>query len=424
MYKQYIKNINHLVFNSKGRSDVLDIINAGLNAIDTNKSIKEKLSLNGNILRAGEADFNLDEFERISVFAFGKASVDSVIALEEILGDRITNGIALDKRGYKGNKIEVFEGTHPLPSDVNINISEKIAKEADSLTEKDLAIVVVSGGGSALLCYPGSECDQAVNLYDSYLKSGGNVRDLNTVRKHISDVKGGGLAKKLYPATVIALVLCDVSGEYYEEVASGPTYRDTTTVDDAKNILEKYNIQGDFVLNETPKEDIYFEKVLNIPVVSNVKALKYMKEKGEELGYNVVIAGTEMYEEPDLVIKKMKIMLGDKTVVLGGGEPSLKMVGKGGSGGRNEYTSLCAINLISEGDVFSSVASDGIDNHSKYAGAVVSKRTKDVVEEKKLDLNEALKNFDPETLFLQTDDLIETGETGSNVSDLFVLLKE
>lgn len=423
MDRNYIKNLTDLN-RSKERSDVLDIINAGINAIDTRTCIREKFYVDGDTLHADGHVFDLKNFERIAVFAFGKASVDSVKILEEILGDRITKGVALDKRTYRGNKVEVFEGSHPHPSMSNVTISTRIAEEAEDLGENDLAIVVVSGGGSALLCYPELECDQGNALYDSFLKSGGSIRELNTIRKHISSIKGGGLAKFLYPATVVSLVLCDVSGEYFEEVASGPTYKDNTTVEDAKRLLEKFNIKDEFVFNDTPKEDKYFEKVVNVPVVSNVKAINAMKKKAEELGYVALDAGCELYESPDVVINKMNSMLKEKTVVIGGGEPSIKVEGKGGSGGRNEYTTLCAINLIDDESVFSSVASDGIDNHSKYAGAVVDKETKNIIKEKNINLEEALKNFDPENLFFQTNDLIDTGETGANVSDLFLLLKK
>lgn len=423
MDKQYIKNLKE-IGRSKGRLDMLHIVNAGLLSIDTKNSIQEKISLEGDILHAGTAEFDLRSFNKVVLFAFGKASVESVVTLEEILGDKLTSGIALDKRDYTGSKVKVFEGSHPHPSMSNVAISTMMSEEAQQLTEKDLAIVVVSGGGSALLCYPESECEQGNRLYDAFLTTGGSVRELNTVRKHISNIKGGGFAKTLYPATVIGLVLCDVSGEYYEEVASGPTYKDTTTVDDAKKILEKYDITEDFVFTETPKEDMYFENVINIPIVSNAKALDAMKKKGEELGYTGIVLGLELYDEPEIVIKKMIDIVGPKTVVIGGGEPSLKMGAQGGSGGRNEYTTLSAIKLIDDDSVFSSIASDGIDNHSLYAGAIVDKETRDIIQEKKLDLDEALRNFDPENLFLKTKDLIEMGDTGSNVSDLFLLLKD
>lgn len=422
MEKQYIKN-TALLNRSQERADTLSIIEAGINAIDTRNSIREKFYLTGDTLHADGHTFDLTQFDRVVVFAFGKASVDSVKVLEEILGERISFGIALDKREHKGVKVEVFEGTHPHPSLSNVQISTKIAQEAEGLTEKDLAVVVVSGGGSALLCYPESECDQGNKLYNAFLSSGGSVRELNTIRKHISSIKGGGFAKILYPATVVSLVLCDVSGEYFEEVASGPTYKDTTTIEDAENILKKFGITEQFTFNETPKDDIYFKNVFNIPIVSNVKALHAMSAKAESLGYSAKILGSELYDNPHDVIKKMSELLAPKTVVIGGGEPSIKVEGKGGSGGRNEYTTLCAVGVIDEDAVFSSVASDGIDNHSMYAGALVDKQTLATIKEKGLDLEQAVANFDPETLFMTTHDLIEMGDTGANVSDLFLLVK-
>ena len=118
--------------------------------------------------------------------------------------------------------------------------------EAEKLSEKDLAIVVISGGGSALLCYPESECMQSANLYQDFLSSGGSVIELNTIRKHISGIKGGGLAKALFPATVISMILCDVPGDHFPDVASGPTYKDKSTIDDAITVLEKYNLTNNY----------------------------------------------------------------------------------------------------------------------------------------------------------------------------------
>ena len=406
------------------RVDALSIVEAGLDAINTKKSIKEKISVKDDILFVDNHQFNLKDFDKIVVFAFGKASIDSTLALEEVLGYRINHGIGIDKRNYEGLGIKIFEGTHPYPSLANVSISTKIADTANALTEKDLAIVVVSGGGSALLCYPESECDQGNILYDEFLKSGGGVRDLNIIRKHLSDIKGGGLAKMLYPATVISLILCDVPGGYNEDVASGPTFKDNSTVDDAKKLLKKFNIKEDFTFNETSKEDKYFEKVYNVSVLSNVKALEAMKVKAEGLGYDTFILGAELYDKPEEIIKKMMDNLKSNTVVLAGGEPSIMITKKGGNGGRNEHSALWALELIHDDSLFISIASDGIDNKSKYAGVVVDKETIKEVREKNLNEQEAKENFNEEPFFLQTTDLIETGPTGSNVSDLFLLLKK
>ena len=423
MNQHIIKNWAEIA-RTKERNDALGIAESGLQAINTKNSIKEKLSLIGNVLRADDRSFDLTNFEKIFVFAFGKASTEAVMALEEILGDRITAGIALDKRAYKGKKVEVFEGSHPHPSEYNVTISEKIAELAKSMTDKDLVIVVASGGGSALLCYPEKECEQGNTLYSAFLSSGGNIRDLNVIRKHISEIKGGGLAKLLYPATIISLILCDVSGEYYEDVASGPTYKDNTTVKDVEDLLEKFNVKGSYELNETPKEDKYFEKVYNIPVVSNMKALRVMKKYAEDLGYNTIILSGELYDAPDEVLRKMISISLPKTVVLGGGEPTIKVLGTGGKAGRNEHTSLCAIKQIDDDSVFISLASDGIDNKSKYAGAIVDKETLEIAKQKVEEVEDALANFNPEPFFLETKDVIETGPTEANVSDLFILLKK
>jgi glycerate-2-kinase len=366
----------------------------------------------------------LNKYKNIYCIAFGKASGDAVLTLEAILGAKLVGGIALDKSEFPSQIVKLYRGTHPRPSEANVKASGEICKLAEGLGEEDLAFVVVSGGGSSLLCWPESECEQGLLLYESFLKTGGTVREMNTVRKHISAVKGGGLAKTLYPATVISLVLCDVSGGYYEDVASGPTYYDTSTVEDAKAVLTKYNLDVPLYLNETPKDKKYFEKVYNIPVLSNVVALDAMQKKAREIGYEAEILGAEMYDAPDEAIKIFVSRAKPHTVLLAGGEPSLAVTKKGGSGGRNEMTSLMAVKYITDQDTFSSCASDGIDNQSLYAGAIVDVDTIARAQEKGLNVDTALADFDPEPLLIATEDMVLTGETGSNVSDFMLLIRK
>ncbi len=409
---------------SKERADMLEIVDAGLLSIDTKRTIKEKLLFDGDKIEINGKVFSVKDYEKIVVFAIGKASSSAVRILEEIFGDLITYGIGIDKVDYKGKKIEVFKGAHPIPKQENVEISEKIFETANNLTEKDLAIVVVSGGGSSLLCYPKEERDQGEILYEAFLPTGGTVVELNTIRKHISEIKGGGLAKALYPATVITLVMCDVPGNHYEIVASGPTYKDNSSIDDAKKVLEKYNLNINLSFNETPKEDIYFEKVFNFPIISNIIALQDMKNKAESLGYKTKILGSDIYDNTEIVLDKMFAIDEKNLVILGGGEPAINITKKGGTGGRNELMAMSAIDRIKEGDVFASVASDGIDNKSDFAGGIVDYSTKNLFANRQAEMEEAKLAFDAEKILSDSKDLIKTGSTGSNVSDLFLLLRK
>ncbi len=269
--KRYIQNFDELAV-TKERVDLLTIIESAYESIDTKNIIEQNLKVDNNILTIKDNHFNLNDFDHIYLIGFGKTSSIAVSAIENILGDRITGGIVMDKKIGECKYVKQYVCTHPKPSLGNILPSEELAQLAKKLDEKDLAIVVVSGGGSSMLCWPKSECEQGIILYDEFLKSGGNITELNTLRKHLSLLKGGGLAKLLYPATVASLIFCDVPGDKFEEVASGPTYKDTSFIEDAEAILSKYNIPFNLNLNETPKEDIYFKKVYKKPIDTNSHA--------------------------------------------------------------------------------------------------------------------------------------------------------
>lgn len=422
MRQEYIQN-KDVLERTRQRKDMVSILNAGFSAINTENAIRNLIRIDGETLHVDGHLFDLAKYKNIYCIAFGKASGDAVLTLESILGAKLSGGVALDKSDYPTQLVKLYRGTHPRPSEDNVKASGEIYKLAEGLGEEDLAFVVVSGGGSALLCWPESECENGKLLYEAFLQTGGTVREINTVRKHISSLKGGGLAKTLYPATVISLILCDVSGGYYEDVASGPTYYDTSTIADAEAVLEKYKLTLPIILNETPKDKKYFDKVYNIPVLSNVVALDSMEKKARELGYETKILGAEMYDAPEKAIETFVSQARDNTVLLAGGEPSLAVTKKGGSGGRNEMTSLMALKHISEKDTFSSCASDGIDNQSKYAGGIVDETTLSRARELYLDLDTALADFDPEPFLEKTDDLVLTGETGSNVSDFLIMIR-
>ncbi len=235
-------------------------------------------------------------------------------------------------------------------------------------------------------------------------------------------MKGGGLAKLLFPATVVGLILCDVPGEHYDVVASGPTYFDPTTADDAKALLERYNITDHFDFTETPKDKSLFEKVYNVPVVSNAIALVAMKKEAQALGYDVLSVGDEWYGSPNELVETLVKMKAPNTVIIGGGEPAMTVTHGGGSGGRNEYVSSLMIEHIPNDCVFVSFASDGIDNCSESAGGIVDSSTK----EKSLTLSKTVKEYldqyQHDELLTDLDARIITGPTEANVSDLFLLV--
>ena len=366
-----ITNFDELNINNK-RKDALLIIEAGYNAIDTREAVKKGVILENNILHIKGKLFDLDEYKRIFIIGFGKASSKAVLSIEDVLGNRITDGVVIDKDINSACRIvKVYKGTHPIPSLENVEFSKKIVELAQQLRDDDLVIVVVSGGGSALLCFPTSEYEQGKELYKTFLRTGGTIEELNVLRKHISEIKGGGLAKMLYPATVASLIFCDIPGNHYEDTASGPTYFDNTTIQDAEKLLEKYAIKNTFSFKETPKDKMYFEKIINIPFISNIEALSVMTDKAKELGYEVSSLGGEVYTSSSVVLERMKQLLKDNSVVIAGGELTITLKKEEGVGGRNLFTCGQALKLIDDKDIFIAFASDGIDNMSSSAGAIV-----------------------------------------------------
>ncbi len=429
MTKKWIKNLDELLSPEgaegtiiENRKLALEIAEAGLESINTEKVIINSIKLENNILSILDQDFDLTKFKRIKVVGFGKASCEAASAIEKILGAKIDEGAVIGLNKITCDYIQTFAGTHPRPSEVNIEAGKKIYEIADGSKEDDLLIAVVSGGGSALLCYPESECTQGRELYDVFLKCGQTITEINTIRKHLSFLKGGGLAKVAYPATVVGLIFSDVPGDHFEDVASGPTYKDESTVHQAEMIIHEHDL-GKFVLFETPKDNKYFTKVHNFVLVSNKTAVEAMAEKAKDLGLEANIISTEMYEEVDESLKKLFAAVKNNTVVLAAGEPKLEVKTKGGSGGRSLFMGLRAVKekMTDTGSVLIPLASDGMDN-CDAAGAIIDKNTIEKIEKLGLDLDDYQARFDAYPIFQKSGDMIMTGATGANVSDLMILL--
>ena len=421
MEQHWIKNFNELAQNPN-RKIALEIMEAGLDAINTEKVINSSVSVKENTLFIQGEGFDLTKFKRIKVIGFGKSSPLAAQALEKILGSKIEKGVVIGNQKVECEYVEILVGTHPRPSPANTEAGDKIYKMIKEADEEDLIIVLVSGGGSALLCYPESEYVQGVKLYDAFLKSGKTITEMNTIRKHLSLLKGGGFAKIAYPATVVGLIFSDVPGDDFKDVASGATYKDETTIADAQKIISENNL-GEFTLNETPKEDKYFEKVHNFVLVSNKTAVEAMAKKVQDFNLEANIISTELYDEVDGALNKIFSAQKENSVVLAAGEPRIIISKSGGTGGRDLHMGLETVRmkLVGDDSVFISFASDGMDN-SDADGAVVDKLTLEKVNRLGLDANDYANRFDSFDFFKKTGDMIMTGKTGANVSDLMLLL--
>ena len=425
-----IKNYEQLAVNEI-RKDALDILEAGYEAINTEAVVREKVKIENGKLFVGNLNFDLSAYEKIFVAGIGKCALDAAKVLEEMLGDKITQGIILDIRKDKLEKMVSYAGTHPFPSEKNVSVAKKIVEMVSGANEKSLVLVIISGGGSSLFSLPfGINYETLMKISKTLMKKGADIHELNTVRKHLSEVKGGQLAKAAYPAQVVSLIFSDVLGDDMSVIASGPTVKDKTTIKDAEDVMEKYGIAkscglSGCELKETPKEDKYFERVENVLIATNADALEKMKEKAEEKGYNVIIETKTLSGEAKEVGKKWakkEVWQKRGLCVLAGGETTVTITGDG-KGGRNQELALGALPHIKEGQVIISSASDGRDN-TDAAGAIADKETLAEVEKKQMDINSFLKNNDSYSFFSSVNGQIITGDTGSNVSDLILLLNK
>lgn len=426
------------------RKDALEILEEGLKAANPKSSVKEALR---------NLKDELNKARRIVVIGFGKASIKMAEGCEEELSDKIYDGAIIAPKGIEDKKlkiIKVFEGTHPIPSEVNVESAKKLISVCSNLTSEDLVICLISGGGSSLLTFPANDIslEEKKLTTDVLLKSGADIREINTIRKHISKVKGGQLLNFLKPAKVVSLILSDVVGDPIEYIASGPTSPDSSTFKDALSIIKKYNlvnklpksvveriekgVRGEIL--ETPKPgDEIFNNVKNIIVSNNMKSLVAMEKKASSLGYNTIILTSYAQGESRevgkflcAVIKQISsydIPIKKPACLILGGETTVTVKGNG-KGGRNQELVLSIVLNCKDvkNFVFASIGSDGIDGYTDAAGAIADNFSLEDAVNSGLKPEEFLENNDSYNFFKQTRDLIFTGPTGTNVNDFMVAL--
>lgn len=414
------------------RRDALRIAEAGYAAVATDWVIRKDVLIEGSTLKIRDHVYSLEGIKNIYVVGVGKCAASAAAALEAVLGDRLTGGIILDAavpdRCPVLQKIACFVGTHPKPSVTNIEATKAILAFLDGKTSDDLIIAIVSGGGSTLLCQPNDEmtCVDESMLFDELTHHGATIQELNTVRKHTSLARGGRLAARAYPARVVSLIFSDVPGNDVMYIASGPTIKDITTIPDARAVIAKYGVQfNESYFIETPKEEKYFERVDNILFVTNMTALEGMKAEAEKMGYKAEIVSDHFTGEASEVGRQFALDLQQMepgSVRLYGGETTVTVKGSAGKGGRNQELALAALSQIQEGHIVVSFGSDGHDN-SDFAGALCDTMVASHARERGLNPEEFLQKHDSYTFFEQTGDALITGYTGSNVSDLIIVLK-
>lgn len=424
----YIKNIDSLS-QTPQRKIVLELVEAAFDSIQPGQALKHNFKIDGTALSISDQTFNLSEFNRVFLIGFGKGSAGISKIIEEQLGEKLTEGHVVDTNPETFTKVHFTQGTHPLPSTINAAFTQALLKRLATLqlTDKDLVLVVICGGGSAMLVAPHKiSLDQKIEVNKALLKSGATISQMNMVRKHLSEVKGGGLAKALFPAKVASLIFSDVPGNDLTVIASAPTTLDHTTITDAEKIIEEFKLEENLpfikeALHETPKDESIFKNVHNIIILSNNTALTAMTEKAKELGVEVKTLSDKFEHEAKTAAEELINQTPPNSILLAGGETTVKVTG-GGAGGRNQEVVLGALENIDDHTIICSFDSDGWDN-SHLSGAIGDSNTKKKAEELKIDIKNALDSNSSLDFFEKTEDGIETGRLPSNVSDLFIVYK-
>ena len=383
---------------------------------------------------------------RTVIVGAGKASGAMAKALEDAW-DGPLEGLVVTRYGYRvpTERLEVVEAAHPVPDAAGREAAQRIFKMVQGLSEDDLVLCLVSGGGSALLALPAEgitlEDKQAVNK--ALLASGATISEMNTVRKHLSAIKGGRLAKAAYPARVVALMISDVPGDDPSIIASGPTVPDPSTNEDALAIIEKYKIDvPDNVrdaletADETPKPgDACFERVENIMIATPQASLEAAAEVARKEGVTPVILGDSIEGEARDValvhagIARQCAMRGQPQeppcVLISGGETTITLKGKGKGGRNTEFLLALAIALDGMPGIYALAGdTDGVDGSEDNAGALIYPDTLARSENAGLNAKAMLADNDPYTFFKGIGDLLETGPTLTNVNDLRAVLIE
>ncbi len=428
----------------------------GIHAVDAYESTKQSMSVDGNRLfirnRDGQqAQFDMEACRRIYLIGFGKAAGPMARAVEDALQDRITNGIIVVPYG---NQVElshsqIIQAAHPLPDTQSQNGARQIIGLVLQADERDMVICLLSGGGSSLCCLPhaGITIEDMAVLNQLLLESGASIHEINTIRKHVSQIKGGHLARSIYPATTVTLMISDVIADRLDSIASGPTVPDPTTFKQAYAVLEKYRLAKSIPPNihrlieagangevlETPKEnDPAFRKTSNYIVARNMDALRAIRQQAERMGYRTLILTSRLQGDVTEVARTFGAMIKElipvaqsqgPLCIITGGEMTVRVVGMG-KGGRNCHFGLSLVPLISgqTGTVVLSAGTDGTDGPTDAAGVIVDHTTFAKLYGMGLDHRIALMDYDSYTLFQKSGDLLQTGPTGTNVMDVQLVL--
>lgn len=434
------------------RQIAAQILQAALAAVDPASAIKRHVARHGDTLQVGDRQYDLRHYRRILVVGAGKASGAMAQAVEEILGDRISAGWVNVKDGYTAptRRIHLHEASHPVPDERGLGGAQEIVRLTREAEEDDLLLCLISGGGSALMTLPveGVSLADMQALTADLLRSGATINEMNAVRKHLSQIAGGNLARVAHPATVVSLLVSDVVGSPLDVIASGPTVPDTSTFADAYGVLVKYDLVGKVPavltaylqrgmagdIPETPKaDDVAFARTYNLVVADNAIAAEAAIARAQALGLHTLLLSTYVEGEAREV-GKVLASIGKEIVhagrpvarpacVVAGGETTVTIHGRG-RGGRNQELALSAAQQIAGLNevMVVALATDGTDGPTDAAGAIAEGDTVQRAAMQGLDAAEFLAQNDSYHFFQALGDLLLTGPTNTNVNDLTLIL--
>jgi glycerate-2-kinase len=427
------------------------LIVRGLDAVDARKAVGRAVSRNGEELIVGRRRYDLNRYERVVVAGAGKATAPMARAVEQRLGRRLHSGFVVVKYGHAvpTRRIVVVEAGHPVPDRSGQRAAVRLCTMAAELGRRDLLILLLSGGASSLLPAPAAGVTLADKQWTTQklLRCGASIREINTVRKHLSRIKGGRLAE-LTKATVVTLILSDVLGDDLSAIASGPTAPDPTTYQDAVAILKRYRIwralpqrvrrhldcgrQG--LASETPKPgSLLFRRVQHYIVGNNAAAVSAVTRAAKEAGLRTLVHMPALTGEAREAGQRFGALAKDivragkplqrPCCVVAGGETTVTVTGKGIGGRAQEFAAAAALEIAGLAKVWVvAIGTDGTDGPTDAAGAVVDGHTVERAQRLSVDLNGALTRHDTYPALKKLHQLILTGPTGTNVNDLYLLL--
>ena len=423
-----IQNFDELATTDKKR-ECLEILESGLQAADPKNIISKFVT--PKEIKIEDKIFNLEGYSNIYTVAFGKAADSMTRALNAIIP--IKSGIIVIPKGskakIKGKKFQIFNPRHPKPDQTSVKAAKEVMKFVQNKKKGELVIFLVSGGSSSLLAMPDDiTLDDKIHVTNLLLKSGVTIQEINCIRKHLSKIKGGKLVENI-KCSGISLVMSDVEGDDLSSIASGTTYMDNTTYSNAVEILEKYKIKWKIpseVLKVLEKgrenennESIKKSKIPNYIIANNEDCLKNMQKTAEKKGYKVI--KMQIFSDIKEAVTKIldNISENQKTCLIFGGEPTVKVHGKG-MGGRNQEIVLRILKNTQKFKkiTIASMGTDGIDGNSVFAGAIT--------ENIKIDLDimkEFLKNNDSGRFFQKQKGNIVTNFTHTNLMDIGLILR-